>query len=295
MITFEEFIEKIRKAMCSYCGKEYQIEIDLVRKNNGAVYHGLTVMGKERNVFPTIYVDELYQEYADGMSFKAVMDQVIGIYEKHKIDQTLDVEFLTDYEWVKERVLCRLIGYEKNRELLMEVPHIGFLDMAIVFYCRAQHDALGSIMVLIKNGLCRLWEADAEELMQFAEKNTPRILPPEIISMKDITGMEEASAAQLYVLGNQSKQFGAVSILYPDVLKRFSEKVEADVWILPSSVHEVILMPKTQERSGAELKSLVAEINRTQIAKEEVLTDSVYFYERETFAVRLFQEDEDRK
>lgn len=279
MTAFEVFIEKIKKGMIEYCGEEYRVELDEVRKNNGVVYHGITVIGKQENISPTIYVDELFREYTEGMTLGQVMEKIIGIYEKHKIKQKIDVHFLTDYDWVKERVLYKLIGYEKNKELLKEIPHIRFLDMAIVFYCSILQDTLGSATVLIKNGLCRMWSVDAKELFAFAERNTPRILPPRIVDMRELIGEEGAGNLRMYVLTNQQKQFGAISILYPQVLERFVKEAGAELWILPSSIHEVILMPKGKGTYGEELREMVTEINRTQVACEEVLTDSVYYYD----------------
>lgn len=289
MTEFEYFTEKIKKGMQEYCGEGCCVTVDEVRKNNGTVYHGITIMREAESISPTIYVDGIYQKYREGMTLAEALKRVIAVYEKHKIDQKLDMSFLTDYSWIKERVVYRLIGYEKNQELLKEVPHVCFLDMAIVFYCSIWHDTFGSASVLIKNGLCRMWSIDAEELLAAAEKNTPALLPRKLMNLQELTEAEAVYDMQMYVLTNQQKQFGAASILYPGILEEFTEKLGKEFWILPSSVHEVILLAKRESVSGSCLKEMVVEINRTQVACEEVLTDSVYYYDAAKQQVKQFE------
>ncbi len=300
MTAFQTFMEKIRKGISEYCGEAYRVEIDEIEKNNGKEYHGITITEIGSNISPTIYLDELYQKYVEGLPLSAIMKKVIEIYEKYRIDQKIDVGFLTDFSWVKEHILFKLVGYEKNKEQLQEIPHIKLLDMAIVFYCGMLHDTLGSITVLVKNELCRMWNTNAEELLALAEVNTPRIMQTAFLGMGDIvkelgnvedTEIAETAAAwencleeeeiRMYVLTNRQKQFGAACIRYPNVLQQMAERLNDSFLILPSSVHEVILVPERTVLSVKEFKRIVYEINRTHVAWEEVLTDSVYRYDRE--------------
>lgn len=279
MTEFENFAEKIKRGMQEYCGKNYVVELNEVRKNNGTVYHGITIIGEGENMSPTIYVDELYTEYKKGIALGEILKRVIDVYEKHKIREPLDMSFLLDYDWVKERVVYKLIGYEKNKEMLREVPHIRFLDMAVVFYCRILHDTFGSAAVLVKNELCRMWHMETEDLYAYAEQNTPRLLPQKLMDLKELNGGNEIWNLKMYVLTNQQKRFGAGSILYSGMVEEIAEMIGTSFWILPSSVHEVILLPQSKGISGNCLKEMVAEVNKTQLSDEEILTDSVYYYD----------------
>lgn len=294
MTAFQTFMEKIRKGILAYCADGCTVELSEVTKNNGRVYHGLTIIEKGSNISPTIYVDELYQQYADGTTLSRIVERIIEIYEKYKVDQRMDLRFLTDFAEVRERVLFKLIGYEKNREQLWELPHIRFLDMAIVFYCSIRHDTLGSMSVPVKNDLCRMWDTDAKELFLLAENNTPKMRQVELIDMQEavsalegIYGVDaeeemgfESARMAMYVLSNRQKQYGAACIRYPNILRQCAEKMGDDLLILPSSVHEVLLVPQRAGVAIDEYKRMVYEINRTQVAWEEVLTDSVYYYDR---------------
>ena len=290
MTAFQIFMEKIRKGVSEYCGETCVVELSEIRKNNGIVYHGITVTAEDVNISPTLYVDDLYREYTEGKTLGQIMEQVIARYEKHKVKGNIDLHFLMDFSWVKEHILYKLVGYEENREFLQEVPHIRYLDMALVFYCSILNDAFGSATVLVKNGFCRLWDVEAKDLLLLAEKNTPRILPEEILDMRKMLGqisdigkpepeLEEVPC-RMYVLTNKQKQFGAVAILYPEVLKQFAEKMNSNLILLPSSVHEVILVPERDRCEIHTFQEMVREINRTQVDWEEVLTDSVYYYDR---------------
>lgn len=300
MTAFQIFTEKIRKGIMAYCADTCMVELNEVTKNNGKVYHGITIIKRDCNISPTIYLDDLYQQYTDGVTLSKIMERIIEIYEKYRIDQGLDLHFLTDFALASERVLFKLIGYEKNRALLKELPHIRFLDMAIVFYCSIQHDTLGSMSIPIKNGLCRMWDTDAKELLTLAKNNTPRILQADLMDMKElINAMGEMDIAaeketvgeslpdgapsfmEMYVLSNRQKHYGAACIRYPGILRQCAQKAGDDLLILPSSVHEVLLVPKRTGISVDEYKKMVYEINRTQVAWEDILTDSVYYYDRE--------------
>ena len=82
----------------------------------------------------------------------------------------------------------------------------------------------------------------------------------------------------MYVLGNERKLFGAAVMLYDGLLEKMSEIIGGDFYLLPSSLHELILIPDEGREKGGDLWKMVCEINETQVEPEDVLTDSVYYY-----------------
>lgn len=303
MTTFQNFVEKIKKGVENHYGEACRISLSEVKKNNGMIYHGITIGEKGKSIMPTVYLDGFYQDYENGMPLSDVLETVISLYEKHKIEKDINLDFLTEYSWAKERILYKLISYENNRELLQEVPHVRFLDMAMVFYCDIDELEIGRATFLIKNNICEKWDVDTAHLLALAKENTPRVLPGRIMGMHQIveemqreygvvkegedtcdsTGLwieNKHALPQMYVLTNEQKMYGAGCILYPDILKKFSDKVQRNLFILPSSVHEVILVPDCPEFSVRQFEKTVREINRTQLMWEEVLSDSVYYYDR---------------
>ena len=82
---------------------------------------------------------------------------------------------------------------------------------------------------------------------------------------------------RMYVLSNQEKLYGAACMLYPEVLSAFGEICGRDFYVLPSSIHEVLLV-FAEEGKEKELKEIVTDMNRNHVAPEEVLSDSIYHY-----------------
>ena len=105
----------------------------------------------------------------------------------------------------------------------------------------------------------------------------------------------EGAERNLLILTNRSGVYGASAILYEGVLKNIAQRLGSDLVILPSSVHEVILLPYEDERRMEGLERMVREINQTVLPEEEVLSDQVYVYNRETDKVFRAREEEGEK
>lgn len=287
MTAFQKFTEKLCQAVAKHYEGDCLVEVSEIEKNNGIVYHGITIRRKGSNISPTIYLEKLYREYTDGRPLGDILKKVIRIYEDRKIEGSIDLQFLLDFEKIKEKIVFRVVNYENNREMLSKVPHIRFLDMAVIFYCSVAHETLGNIVVVIRNDICRIWGIGKEELLVLAGQNTPVLLPFCLTNMDRIMeelGFESCFAGQecgMYVLTNEKKMFGAACLFYPDVLKHFAQAADKNFYVLPSSVHEVILVPERKEFCGEAFRQMVEEINREQVEWEDVLSDSVYYYDRE--------------
>ena len=192
-------------------------------------------------------------------------------------------------ERVRPTVAYRLINYEKNRELLQEIPHLPFLDLAVIFYSLLTDTPVGHATVLIRNSHLELWGKNTSWLYEAAKENTEKLLPKRLVSMEDMIyelseGKQEAEYAgvPMYVLTNSRKSFGAACLLYDGVLGECFRRLEESYYLIPSSVHEVILIPASAVGDSRELCALVQEMNRTQVRSTEVLSDTVYLYSEET-------------
>ena len=263
-------------------------------KNNGVVLRGITLMQDDSNISPTIYLNPYYDAYENGdTTLGTVIDEVIDTYERNKINRSIDMKFFLNYETVRSRIIFKLINTEKNRELLRDVPYIPFHDLSIVFQCLVSEERFGNASILIHNVHLQLWKVNAHELYECALENTPLLQGYELADMNTV--LEEMKAlggiddeeiedmqqeVPMYVLSNKSRINGASCILYKDILKDFAMVVDKDLYVLPSSIHEVILLPSDGTQESEQLKEMVREINQSQVEKEEVLSDSVYYYRR---------------
>ncbi len=289
-MEYQNFITVVKEEVEKRTGENYKVRVNDIMKNNGVILNGLTVMGEHCNISPTIYLNGFYEAYESGMmTLGGVVDEVMETYERNKVVKSVDMNHFMKYENVKEKIVYKLVHAERNRALLEDVPHINVHNLAVVFQCLVAEETMGNATVLIHNAHLKLWGIDEKKLYQAAIVNTPYLQPYEITSMKDVVRQlleldEELPVEEgdipMYVLSNQLRIFGAACILYPDVLKKFANEIESDLYILPSSVHEVILLPVSAGSDIEELTKMVRDINETQLKQEEVLSDSIYYYSR---------------
>lgn len=304
-MNFDLFKESMIQILQESLGEEYTIFTDTVIKNNGVELTGMIIKEKDNNASPTIYIDELYKEYQRGVSLKKLADTVRQIYKENQYEEEVNLQKFKNYESAKEKIVYKLIGEEKNKKLLQSIPHRVFSNLAIVFYYVVDEPPFyGKASILITNVHLKYWKIDEEELYQNAIRNTPFLLPPQIQNIedvmhdimkneltqdetieemmnrlkKDLLGIDKVP---MYVLTNNRKLQGAACMLYPGVIRKFAKTLNKNIYILPSSVHEVILLAEDASSNKKDLLSMVTEINATQVDECEVLADSVYFYDLE--------------
>lgn len=301
-MEFTSFKTLVRDEVAKRTGEQFHVRINDVTKNNGVVLSGITMLQDDNNISPTIYLNKYYEAYENGdITLRCIVDEVLDTYERNKVNQSVDMRFFMNYERIKDRIIFKLIHAERNKELLKDIPHIRYLDFAIVFQCLISDEMFGNATIMIHNAHLKIWEITENELYEKAIKNTPVLQRYDIKTMKDVLCemmlLEEMEgkeilnkneyiedlqdATPMYVLSNRTRVQGASCILYPNILKDFASAVKSDFYILPSSVHEVILLPAQGDEDKEGLKRMVCEVNETQVEREEVLSDSVYYYSQE--------------
>lgn len=286
-MTFKEFQEYIEENILEGWKQKEEVEITTVKKNNGIELCGLYIKNPGINISPTIYLDEYYNYYLKGEGLDEIIQRIRGEYE-WKISQVTDYHFnLEKFECVKDCIIYRLVNYEKNKEILEDCPHLKLYDLALTFRWVAHNDDIGISTALITNQEMTTWEISLNELLLTAKENTPRIFPPQIIDMNEMlqrAGVpsmeEEESTIPMYIITNKQEVNGASVLLYDDVLQKFAKHKNEDFYILPNSIHEVILVPSNRIDDPAPLFAMVADANKTVVALGDILSDSVYYYDR---------------
>lgn len=295
-MNFTSFTQTILKNLQEKLGEDYSVFSHTVRKNNGITLTGVMVKRKDSSASPTFYIDGLYRKGISRDEISKITDTLYERFQNAELKEDPDLSDFTEFDRAKEKLAFKLIHAERNRELLKEIPHKLFHDLALVFYYTVQEAPFyGNAAILIYNSHLRQWKVSEQTLMQAALGNTPALFPAVIENMQDVMqkilmdSLEEdlprqmlegqaGSRSDMYVLSNRQKLYGAACMLYPGILKNFAGQQGKDLYILPSSIHEVILIPVEEEISHKELREIVTEVNRTQVAEDEVLADSVYYY-----------------
>lgn len=293
----EDFMEKVKNSVIEKLGKEYQVTVCKSDKNNGVVYTGLRIQKNGFSVAPLIYLDEHFKQYKNGnTTLSSIVEYVIK--ESRKNSPNVDIRQFLTYENVKNNIVYRLINTERNQELLKDIPHMEFMDLSIVFRCLILENDFGQSSILIHNLHMKLWDVSVEELYQTAKENTQKLEGYEIKSMTDVLceimeeenlnkyASEECSErfsddVPMYILSNKNRVEGASCMLHTDLIRNFANSIHSSLYIIPSSVHELLLVPTPNTDDGSAMKNMIKEINDTQVEPEEILSYSLYYYSRE--------------
>ena len=283
-MNYEEFVGSVTGFLRETlpCGTE--LSRILLEKNNGVILEGLSVRREGERAAPAVYLESYYQEYLSGSSLEQIKETILECCEDNGFSDIFDNGFFMDYRKVRPTVVYKLIHYEKNQKLLKQIPHVPFLNLAVVFYCLLPDTPVGNATVLIHNSHMEYWHITCAELYRDARQNTPRLLPAEVKSMTDVLlelsdGLDgQEDSVPMYVLTNERKSLGAACILYENMLKHCAEWIGSSYYLLPSSIHEVILVPEEAVPDKQELMEMVRDINRTQVMSTEVLSDEIYYY-----------------
>lgn len=298
MISFEVFKEILREKVAD--NVDGDVTIVTILKNNGVKLEALSIKRKTSNIAPLVYLADYYKAYSEGRSIESIVDSIILSCKREcSINNQILNQFM-DYSIMKEYLQTKIINRDTNAELLKNVPHREFLDLAIVCTLNIPfQEENGEGSVLINKQHMNIWKISEDEMFSVAKVNSLEKNPAVIKSMNDVIkdmyisnvleeqeedelfAMIDSADSYLYVLTNTSKHNGAVAITYENVLKEFANTKNCNLYILPSSIHEVIIVPGKDKTKATELREMVQSVNRTELQEIEILSDNVYYYDRE--------------
>ena len=303
MMSFEEFTENVLKEIRVKADGVFQVKKHDVTKNNNVKLTGIVLVKEEADIGPCVYLDEFYREYeSDGIRFGEVVDEVYRLIVKYKDDDVPDFDISGFKRWktVRGNVYPKLINAEQNKELLEKIPHRNFMDLAVVYYTVARDHAQKDIgTILIYNGHMEMWGQGEENLYQTAMINMRADGEAVFATIEtvikniapDITFPTVPCSVpcdtRMYILTNCRKRFGAAEILDKKTLRMIADKVGDRFIILPSSLHEIIVLPPKDETEYEWLAGMVREVNDTQVDIEERLSYHVYVYSRDEEALQI--------
>lgn len=289
-MEFETFKEELLDHLRQILGEEKRISFQSVEKNNGIREEAVVILEEGARIAPTIYLRGFFEDWKWG---RKTMEEISRKILLQNARQEKEVDFSLDsfenYEKARGHVYFKLINYERNKVLLTKIPYIPYLDLAVVFYYRLEKGKFQGATMLIHNCNLEAWKIDPRQLLEDAVINTSRKLPYSLQGMdaliRELSGDEDQGLYTgeeiMYVLSNQEKCFGAAALLYPHLLSHISKIFRKNFYVLPSSVHECILVPDQGQYSRIELTRMVREVNQTQVEADEILSDQVYYYDRQ--------------
>jgi hypothetical protein len=300
MLTFEEFKNDVINGVEELADGKFNIKVVSTLKNNGIRLTGIVASGDGINISPTVYLELYYTGYKEDT--ETVEEIVKRVYEKLDKESrrgrvSADIEYFMQWDNVKGKVYSKLINAGMNRELLDLVPHRVVMDLAEVYYVKCEHiDELNTGGIIqIYNEHSRQWGVSEDDLNRTAHENMEQdnMLCRSISDIiKEILGIGsnddnsednylESGIQKMYVITNSGKKYGASELLRTDIFCDIADKLHDDIIILPSSIHEIIIIPAGLGRVE-ELAELVKEVNDTEVELDEILSYHVYRYDRAT-------------
>lgn len=284
-MTYYQFIHEVELKVKEGVKENVTVYIHSAIKNNGTPRHGLTIAETGLNIFPTIYLEEYYQQFQAGNSIESIAGDILRLYGELRFQRSFESESVKNYERVNRKIVYHLVNREANKDLLKVVPFVEYLDMAIVFCVLLEVNSCGMASMMIRDEHLAMWNVTGKEIYRRACKNTRRLLPYEFKTMKavleELLNVDEGDKEDvMYVLSNRLRSYGAAAVLYEGRLEGIGDYLKENYYVLPSSVHEVIIVPESAAPKQEDLSSLVTEINKTQVDAEEVLSNHAYYYDR---------------
>lgn len=320
-MDFNQFVDEVKGRIKQFLPIEYedaQVRVEVVRKLNEN-YLGMTILKENQIVAPAFNLNQLYEMYQSDpeISMESIMRNITELVLD--APEQFDPKSITEYENAKKKLFIRVSSAEKNEEMLQNVPHQMREDLAITYHLAIRIDDMGVGSTTITNDILKRYGISEEQLHADAMENSPNIMPLHIdvigsiiekmlgIDFEDaVSDSTEKSIEEIISEGmqveppmfgvtNESTVNGASTIFYPGVMEQIGNGVQGDFFIIPSSVHETIVIPDKGDLDCQKLQALLQTINKEKVAPEERLSDHVYHYDAKDRVFERAEKFEERQ
>ena len=315
MMNFEEFTQQVAKEVKRFLPEKYDdasVTLQYVTKNNDQQLTGLMIKTEDTNIAPNIYLEGYFEQYQDGKDFEDIVRDIADVRVRHELNQDFDVSKITDFDQVKDHIICKLVNAEMNAEYLADKPHTQVEDLAVMYAVDLGGGEGGKMTAPITNALMEQYGVTTQELHDIAIHNLAesqiefKTMRDVLIDMMFPNGISENDPRafmippeeenpSMYVLSNAEKLNGAAALLDAKTMEDISEKLGGDFIGLPSSIHECIVLPVNEDMDRHTLEAMVQDVNAGQVAPEERLSDHVYMYDSQEKELVLADKMEERQ
>ena len=278
-MTATVFEDVLRAKVEEKIGENYRVGIRKVPKNNGVTKTALEVSENGNKVGTLVYIDDMYDEGLNEEQITNLAADVEKICQKQTFAPVMDIiGSVTNWQEAKDNLVIRVINAEWNEKMLETMPHRTFLDLAII-YCVNLKNGTDNIASAVKREMMEYWQVSEEDLYEAAVNNMKRYYPESCKPLGEMFGLSDDSLCPLQVWRNSAGMYGASVIAYSSKVEELAETVGDDMYILPSSVHELLILPR-EGNDARELVEMVRSVNRIEVERDEWLSENVYCYSR---------------
>ena len=300
-LTYAQFKIEAAAKIKNYLPEEYQdykVEIQPIVKS-AVKYDALFVkpVNETINVTPSLNLSDAYDEYRNGKSFEAIMHELA--YIRASVSMSIpgfSKEDVVNYNWVKDKIYPRLINTGMSEEYLSNKPHKDIEDLSVVYTIRFSSDERGVASAAITYDLLDLYGVDKDTIHKQAMSNLAKE-KPKFMNIADMLFKPNAKEKKIeniypedyevpfFVLSSQNGTCGAVMVLNPKLMDAITKNF-GDVYVVPSSVHEVLIVPQHVMPANL-LAKMCTEINSREVPDQDVLSNNIYEYDAETHSLSV--------
>lgn len=296
MYDFKDFVSNVREELSNKY-PDVEVVVKDILKNNDVTLTAVEMNRKDmiQAPAPAIYMDSYYSSYRAGANIEDIISAISHNYEESiKNVADIDEKSLNNVS----NYFIKLVNKDSNKRYLADAPYIKYNDLALTLRCLIRKDENNVASAGIKNSLIEELDISKEELFKVAMENTKRLFPPVLRKINDV--LSEAGIIDpvlpdnnLYVLSNECGVNGATVMLYDDVIKDFV-KTHGECYVIPSSIHEVLLLPKnSSDIDLKDMKMFVKQVNSMSVPEQDFLSDNVYMADENGISIAGEMEKED--
>ena len=290
---FKDFILENINRYLSKKDRDFEMTIETSESNSLKEVDALIINRKDCEYITRIFLDKAYMAYREFGDMDPIMSDIAATIQKSEkqLRKIEAIDFNT-FEGVKERLSVKILNWDWNHDKLKSIAHrrLPETDLAVIYRIEVASNKNGFETVKVTNKMLDIWGIHEEQLYQAALEQNIKKYPFVVADAAQFLFREEPVPEQFpeemkgnrfYYLTNGNIVNGAATILYPDILKTIGDKFQGNYFIIPSSIHEVLLMKDDGETKVEELQSMVRSVNDESVPEGDVLSDHVYAYDRE--------------
>lgn len=309
MLNYDEFKDVVTEKFSEYFPEEYrnyEMNVHTVYRTN-EILDGISFRRPDQAIAPTVYIQDMYRDYRSCNDLDDVMQRTAELYVEKTKSADMDISLFDQVP--TDRIYMTLINAADNAELLADSPHREFQDLAITYRILVSRNDVGMMSTRINSGLAARYNLTEPDLYAIAYENTERLFPSVVCPMNDILRalMESDNYSDamidevlednnLYVVTNNQQISGATAVLYEENLQQIADTYGCDLYVIPSSIHEMLVLPETDTSAGFidQLAEIVCEVNKTAVKESDRLSNQVYKYDNKARELSIVSNSPDQ-
>ena len=283
-MQYQLFLQELTENIHVPYAENAVLKVQTIHKSNSLKIKAVALFQETKRLTPWIYMAPFYRLLREGISFTAICRELESVLGMCVLSEDLPEDLFLSLSSALPLLRMRLIPRKGNEKMLLSVPHRDFFDMAVIYHllipCKSEH--IGS--AILYSDHCLLWGVTEDILFQAVLKNQEETNDYRVEKLSNV--LEKSLSMSypetgLYMLTNRVGYYGACAVLLPKAIREAAQMLGGNGYILPASIHEVLLIAEHMAPPVENLRRMVWEVNHTELLPEEVLSNEVYRYDGE--------------